>query len=233
METTLTTNLVIGLGQIGSAIQNILGADGHDIYKYAPRPKEQYDVLHICIPYTPAFESSVDVYRHTFNPKLIIIHSTVPVGTSNKLNAVHSPCRGIHPNLEEGIRTFTKFFGGKDAQIASEIFSKLGIPVQVTEDSDTTEALKLWDTTIYGWNIILQKEIKNYCDENKLDFNLIYTEANRTYNEGYEKLGHPEYKKYILKNYPGKIGGHCVIQNLPLLKGLVPETIQKYNAKLK
>lgn len=232
MEKPLTTNLVIGLGQIGTAIQKILGADGHDIYKHAPQPKSEYDVLHICIPYTQSFDSFVEVYKNTFKPKLVIIHSTVPIGTSKRLNAVHSPCRGIHPNLEQGIRTFTKFFGGKDAEVASEIFSQLGIPVQVTKDSDTTEALKLWDTTIYGWNIILEKEIHKFCKEKGLDFNVVYTQANTTYNEGYEKLGKPEYKKYILKHYNEKIGGHCVIPNLDLLDSFVSGVIKDYDARL-
>jgi len=33
--------------------------------------------------------------------------------------------------------------------------------------------LKLWETTQYGWFIILEKEIKKSCDKKGLDFNLI------------------------------------------------------------
>lgn len=232
MEKPLTTNLVIGLGQIGSAIQKILECDGFDISKESPLSLSAYDVIHVCIPYSESFIDSVKSYQMLFNPKLTIIHSTVPVGTSRKLGAVHSPCRGIHPNLEEGIRTFTKFFGGEQAPEAAAIFYSKEIPVHVTLSPENTEALKLWDTTIYGLNIVLEKEIYKYCKDNDVDFDIVYRLANETYNEGYQKLGHPQYVKYILKHSEGKIGGHCVIPNLPLLKGTIPEIIQKYNEKL-
>ena len=63
------------------------------------------------------------------------------------------------------------------------------------------------------------------------DFDLIYTHANESYNKGYEKLGHPEYKKYILKHVDGKIGGHCVLQNCPFLDSWISSLIQEENDK--
>jgi hypothetical protein len=229
MDGAIKSNLVIGLGQIGTAIKEILQCDGQD--------KEilfsgHYDVLHICIPALKNFVEVVEMYRELYTPNLIIVHSTVPIGTCKQLGAVHSPCRGIHPNLKEGIMTFVKYFGGEKAEEASQIFTEKGIKVKCIKDSNTVEALKLWDTTQYGWNIMLEKEIYKYCQENGLDFDLIYTDANKTYNEGYEELGHPEYKKYILKQVDGTVGGHCVLQNLPLLGGLIADTINEYNSKL-
>ncbi len=232
MEISGITNLVIGLGQIGSAIQTILGCEGYDPKNDTPLPDKQYDCIHICFPYSDKFLEHVNAYIKSTQAKLIIIHSTVPVGTSRELKAVHSPCRGIHPNLVEGIRTFVKFFGGERASVGAEIFEAQGVKTFTTDKQEETEALKLWDTTIYGWNIILEKEIRKYCIENDLDFDVVYTLANHTYNTGYESLGHPEYKKYILRHYEGKIGGHCVIQNLPLLKGFVADTINEYNSTL-
>jgi UDP-N-acetyl-D-mannosaminuronate dehydrogenase len=225
------TNIVIGLGQIGTAIKDILGCDGID--KDSVYIPQHYDVMHVCIPALDNFIDVVNVYKERFTPDLIIVHSTVPVGTCKKLGAVHSPCRGIHPVLKEGIMTFVKYFGGERAEEASEIFKEKGIKVKCCKDSNTIEALKLWDTTQYGLNIVLEKEIYKYCQENGLDFDLIYTDANTTYNSGYEELGHPEYKKYILKHKEGKIGGHCVLQNLPLLKGLIADFISDYNDKLR
>lgn len=221
--------IVIGLGEIGKAIQKILNCDGTDIQK---QEKQHYDVIHICFPYSDKFIEETKKYQELFTPNLIIIHSTVPVGTSTKLNAVHSPVRGKHPDLEGGIRTFVKYFGGEKSKEAAKIFYDLGIAVSDNHSAETTEAMKIWDTTQYGLNILMEKEIKNFCEKNNVDFNIVYTEANKTYNEGYEKLGNPEYKKFILKHHDGKIGGHCVISNLDFLDSNIASLIKKFNETL-
>ena len=228
-----TKHLVIGLGQIGSAIREILNADYIDLLADKSHFEERnYEVLHICFSYDKDFSEAVQKYQKRFSPAITIIHSTVPVETSEKLLAVHSPCRGIHPNLKEGILTFVKYFGGEKAEEAAGYFNDCGIKTHAHPSSRDTEAMKLWDTTIYGWNIILEKIIFSYCKENNLDFDLVYTKANESYNDGYEKLGHPEYKKYVLKHVDGKIGGHCVIDNLELLDSEAASIIKDYNEKL-
>lgn len=209
--------IVIGLGEVGTAIQNILGCAGYDSNDQHYPQVGQFDVLHICFPYAADFVESVRYYQETFKAKLVIVHSTVPLGTCDRHGWVHSPVRGVHPNLEEGIRTFVKFFGGKQALAAAGIFLAAGIKVQVCEFAKNTEALKLWDTTIYGLNIMIEKGIAAYCEREGLDFELVYTLANATYNEGYARLGMPQYSKYVLKRQPGPIGGHCVMPNAQLL----------------
>lgn len=228
----MAKHLVIGVGEIGTAIQKILKCDGYDPYKGLTEVEDSYDILHICAPYFEAFEAVIQNYEIRFNSNLTIIHGTMPIGTCERLGAVASPCRGVHPNLEEGIRTFVKFFGGKKAPQAAKIFEDLGIRVSIDEDSRTIEALKLWDTTIYGLNIILEKEIYRYCKENNLNFDKIYTESNLTYNSGYEALGKPQFKKYILKHSEGKIGGHCVVPNCNLLDSWVTDLIKEKNNKI-
>lgn len=229
------TQLVLGLGEIGSAIQKILNCDGYDKSKSCILTRSQYDVLHVCFPYFEKFEIEVLKYFETYDAQMIIIHSTVPIGTSESIGkiCVASPCRGVHPHLEKGIRTFVKFFGGFLAINAAEIFRNEGIACVTSEDSRSIEAMKLWDTTIYGWNIILEKEIHNFCSENKLDFDLVYTWANETYNEGYSKLGMPQFQKYILRHKDGPIGGHCVIPNLEMLDSRIAHLIKIRNELLK
>ncbi len=97
----------------------------------------------------------------------------------------------------------------------------------------TSEALKLWDTTQYGWMIVLNKEIKKWCDENGLDFEVIYTEANKSYNEGYQKLGRPEVMRPYLKYMSGKVGGHCIVPNCRLLNSEIAKFILKKNRSYK
>lgn len=217
MDTDGISNFVIGMGEVGGAIQAILECDYYDPKLNTIDRSKAYDVLHICFPYSEKFVEQVEEFQNIYCPELIVIHSTVPVGTSELCVAVHSPVRGKHPNLIGGVRTFVKFFGGQRAKEASAIFEARGIKCHITDKSETTEAMKLWDTTQYGVNIVLEKIIHKYCDENGLDFNVVYTLANKTYNDGYEELGNPEYKKYVLKHVDGVIGGHCVLQNLPLL----------------
>lgn len=225
-------HLVIGMGEIGTAMKTVLEkeycVEGRDIESDCV---EKFDVMHICFPYFIGFEKQTEEYKnlHLKENGLLIIHSTVPAGTSKACNAVHSPVRGIHPHLVNGILTFVKYFGGERAVEASVIFEKLGIKTKTTEKSETTEALKLWETTIYAWNVILEKEINRYCEKNGLDFNIIYKDANQSYNDGYEQLGRPEYKKYVLKHMDGPIGGHCLIPNAKLLDSWICDTILSKN----
>jgi UDP-N-acetyl-D-mannosaminuronate dehydrogenase len=225
-------HLVIGLGEIGTAIQNILQCDGYD-YIDKKMPDSEYDVIHICYPYFEDFRTETIFYKDCFKANLVIIHSTVPIGTTESLgdDYVVSPCRGVHPRLEEGIRTFVKYFGGKKAHEAAQIFGSLGMAIKThaTTDSRSIEALKLWDTTIYGWNIILEKEIHKFCKENNLDFDFVYTLANLSYNIGYRELKQNQYKKYILTHKDGPIGGHCIIPNCELLDSWVSDVIIEKN----
>lgn len=211
----LKKHLVIGMGEIGTGLSEVLRCDGIDINDQVPKA----DIIHICFPYSDQFIELVQKYQHDTEASLIIIHSTVPVGTTSKCGegAVHSPVRGKHPHLAEGIKTFVKFFGGGRAEEVAAYFSTLGVETVTTEKPENTEAMKLWDTEIYREAILLNKRIYQYCEENGLDFDIVYTLANKTYNDGYAKLGHPEFTKYVLKYIDGPIGGHCLEPNHKLL----------------
>lgn len=232
------THLVIGTGQIGTAIYRVLKMK-YDVDKFdikepnADIEGKKYQYLHICFPPSKEFIVQVNDYKKRFLKEggLVIIHSTTLIGTSNKLNAVHSPCRGKHPNLFESILKFVKYFGGERAEEAANLFKACSIKCKTTENSDNTEALKLWDTTQYGWNIILEKEIHKFCKDRNLDFDLIYKDANETYNQGYDKMKLPQFKKYILEHHDGKIGGHCVIPNCKILDSKIAKYILKKNNK--
>lgn len=209
--------IVIGLGEVGTAIKSITKADGMDLFKNCDNNGGPYEVMHVCIPWGKNFVRSVKNYAKMFSPNLVIIHSSVPVGTCDKYGWVHSPVRGVHPELEAGIRTFVKFFGGKDAKKAAHVFKRLGIKTKTTEFAKNTEAAKLWDTTQHGIAIMVEKNIFAYCKRKKLDFDTVYSQFNRTYNTGYQDLNMPEYARPVLKHMKGKIGGHCVIPNAKIL----------------
>jgi len=225
-------HLIIGKGEVGTALYNVLKKH----YEVKIRDKDDvlpgtFEILHICYPPVKNFVEITKNYIKQYKPKLVIIHSTVPVGYTEKISpiAVHSPIRGKHPHLEKGILTFVKYFGGKKAKEAAQYFSKIGIKTKTFKNSKTTELLKILDTTYYGWNIVFAKEVKRICDELKLDFDEVYTIPNIDYNEGYKKLGMPNVIRPVLKPMKGKIGGHCVIPNLYLFKDWLTDTIKQRN----
>lgn len=225
--------LVIGLGEVGNALETILKEKYTVSIIAKPGDKVQgtFDVLHICFSWSATFTQSAREYREQYLKPggLMIIHSTVPVGTSAACDAVHSPIRGVHPDLVSGIKMFVKYFGGPRAEEAANMFTALGIKTKTTPLAKNTEALKLWDTTYYAWNIVFMKELREWCEVQDIEFDLVYTDGNRTYNEGYTTVGKPEVVRPVLKYQPGKIGGHCLIPNCELLDGEIANFILRKN----
>jgi len=224
---------ILGMGEIGTSLYKII-REKYNVYgktrHFDNIGKKKIDILHIAIVYDDNFIKAVIKQARLLKPKIIIIDSTIPMGTTrkitkllrkNNIGVVHSFVKGVHPHLEEGIRTFTKYIGSCQPLVAKKVyryFKQLGLKPKIMKNPETTEAMKLWCTTQYGWFIILQKEIYKYCKKFKVDFNDIYTHHNQDYNEGYEKLGMGNVRRPILKQINGKISGHCVIPNCQILK---------------
>ena len=222
---------IVGHGQVGQAVAKLYSETDtskswfsfdkiliYDPYQDMMDDISNVDILNVCIPYTKDF---VSIVKDLPTPNwYTVIHSTVPVGTTEKFGHkfLHSPVRGVHPNLYEGLKTFVKFIGGDEqlAEAYSGHLKTLGIETHICKDAKTTELSKLADTTYYGLCIAFTSDIKKLCDEYDLDFMEVMTKYNNTYNEGYKKLGKPNVVRPVL--YPtDKIGGHCVIPNAKLL----------------
>ena len=214
--------LILGFGEVGQGVYEAF-KDYHDIDHFDLKKEGQviykdYDLLLICFPYCEKFIEWVIWYQERFvNTKATIIFSTVPIGTTRQIpNAVHCPIEGKHPNLAESIRKFDRYIGG-NVQLAVQFFFDAGFDLDRVEwfkDSETTELMKLQSTTNYGINIEYARELKKVCDKYKVPYEAI-KEYNRSYNKLYEGT---DYKRYILDPPKGKIGGHCILQNLPLFK---------------
>jgi UDP-N-acetyl-D-mannosaminuronate dehydrogenase len=134
---------------------------------------------------------------------------------------VHSPVRGVHPKLYEGIKTFVKYIGADSKQageMAKKHLKSLGIKADVFYPSKTTELAKILDTTYYGVCIAWHKEMKKICDKLGVNFEQAVTEFNKTYNEGYAKLGKKNVIRPVLFVDDKPIGGHCVIPNAKIIK---------------
>lgn len=213
---------ILGFGEVGQALAKFYKKP---LIKDLTRDDglSGVDILHISIPWNNNFIDTVRGEIKKVQPKLTIIHSTVPPGTTKKIGGmvVHSPIRGIHPQLHKGIKTFVKYIGADDkkaARMASDHLATLKIKTKTFFPSTTTEIGKLLDTSYYGLVIAWHGEKKRLCDKFGIKFDEAVTDFNHTYNAGYKKLGKHNVVRPVLTAPDGHIGGHCIIPNAKLLK---------------
>lgn len=218
----MPSNLVIGAGEVGTSLYGVLKDAYPETYIRDREPGEDdpetVDFLHICIPPFPGFQTVVMGYQLQYSPKVTVIHSSVPIGTSRSLNAVHSPIHGKHPDLRGGILTFTKYIGAErpeDAEAVAKLFLMARIPHQIVSNPETSEHSKLACTRKYGLDIVEMKEVERECEEYGTNFDEVYGWKHE-YNAGYAKLGMSHFTRPILKPMKGQIGGHCVLNNCQL-----------------
>jgi len=134
---------------------------------------------------------------------------------------VHSPVRGVHPHFYEGIKIFIKYMGADSKQAgekAKKHLGALGIKTKLVYPSITSELAKLFCTAYYGVCIAWHKEMKKMCNQFGVDFNEAVTDFNKTYNEGYSKLGKNNVVRPVLFVDDKPIGGHCIVPNAKILK---------------
>jgi len=212
---------IVGFGEIGKGISQLLN-------EYSISEKEwskggvDADIIHICIPWGDTFIETVGYLIRESKPICVIIHSTVKPGTTKqlqdsfpKIEVVHSPVIGVHPNLREGLKTFPKWIGfDKECIKSTNSLISMGIKPVPIKGSHITETLKVLSTTYYGVCIAFHQLAEDLlCD----DVNYL-GKWNEYYNEGYTTLGMPNVVRPILYPPGDKIGGHCVIPNAKIIK---------------
>jgi len=224
---------ILGFGEVGKAIAKFYGSAGSPQAKIKDLNRDDgltgVEILHICLPWSKNFVKIVKKEIKKIKPKLTIIHSTVAIGTTKKIisglprdyrGVVHSPIRGIHPELYQGIKTFVKYVGTdnkKAGRLAEKHLQGLGVKTKIFYPSLTTEIGKLLDTSYYGLCVAWHGEMKKICDKFGVDFEKAVTDFNKTYNEGYEKLGKPNVIRPVLYPPKGGIGGRCIVPNAKIL----------------
>ena len=231
---------ILGYGEVGQAIAKFYGSAGASTElsrMSSPQARikdltrddklEGVEILHICIPWGNKFVDIVKSEIRKIHPKLTIIHSTTAPGTTKEIAAefkgmvVHSPVRGIHPHLYEGIKTFVKYIGAENkraGQLAKRHLNSLGIKTKVFSPAVTTEIAKILDTSYYGVCIAWHGEMKEICNKYGINFEEAVTDFNKTYNQGYTKLGKKNVIRPVLYPPKGGIKGHCVCQNAEILQ---------------
>lgn len=230
------TSLVIGYGEIGKAVGAIVGE--HDFLDpvILHSTESEYDVIHICFPYSKGFTTYVSEYIKSYNPKHIAIWSTVPLGTTIRIpGAVHTPVEGKHPDLELSIRYMERWIGYNDKDeglFFNKYFQDLGLNTRMIRNSDFTEVLKLLSTTEYGINIEFARYKKHVADEIGMDYQLM-KDFNTEYNKLYRNLGlDKRFQKYVLDAPDGPKGGHCITPNAQLLNEQFPNEMVKIVGEL-
>ncbi len=240
--------LVIGLGEIGGTIFSVLKESqkfniyGIDLDKKkmqecgAAEPPSQVkkspinklDVLHICIP-VPNKNKFIEIskgYIEKYQPKLTIINSTVPIGTTLELYKqcggliADSPCRGVHKNKEYMKKEFsrwTKYVGGatpEAGKAAEEHFAVAGLKTKQLANCSDTEFAKLFETTYRTWMITFFQKMhrltRKYNTANP-DLNISFDET-VDFIEDTHRVRHD---RPVM--FPDVIGGHCLIPNSKLM----------------
>jgi len=225
--------LVVGLGDVGRPLLELLKESEHfavygfDINEEKMREVGQttvpskVDVMHVCIPCVSRgeFVNAVAGYVKRFKPRLVIVNSTVPAGTTMEVHkrcgclVAHSPVRGVHESLEHmkwELKRWTRYVGGADAEsveAARKHFEALGLKTKVLKSCTETELAKLFETTYRAWMIACFQEMHRISRHFGADFDGVVDFLEDTHRV---RLDRP-------LMFPDVIGGHCLIPNTKLL----------------
>jgi UDP-N-acetyl-D-mannosaminuronate dehydrogenase len=222
-EPSKARTLVVGIGEVGSALAAVLERKEpvlrHDLDRV--KIEEPIGTMHLCVPFQSPhqFETVALGYIDRFKPALTIINSTVLPGTTRSLarksqNPVaFSPVRGKHVRMEQDLLRYFKYVAAPDrlwAANAEVHFRAAGMKTRRMAEVESLELAKLAETTYFGVCIAFAQEMNRYAERVGGD----YSEA----VEFFDEVDFLPRQRY----FPGFIGGHCVIPNIKLLLQIAP-----------
>jgi len=236
--------LIAGAGLIGKTIgsfsekigEKVIYKDTENHFRIA-----DYEVMHVCFPYSKKFVSQVSTYINKFKPRLTIIHSTILPTTTSKIikltgsKVVFSPVIADHNIMSQGLKTFKKIIAHdndiESAKLAEKHLRKIGFKTIIFDDLTGVEAGKPLLTSHFGVNIAFMQLVEQIYT--KIGANVeTYNEIQKIYNDGYNEL-RPNVRLPIL--FSGAIGGTCVMQNikklLTMFRSDLLRAVQKSNKR--
>jgi UDP-glucose 6-dehydrogenase len=213
--------LIVGYGEVGKPLFEIIRGVYPEVDWLDVANKKvdmNPDIMHITFPeLTPAdFVSSSVQYIERFSPGLVLVESTVTLGTTlaihNKLEKktllCHSPVRGnMTDGMKKGLMQYTKFIGPTTPEAglhAKEYYESLGLKAQICSSPLETELGKLFETTYRGLMMSWFQEMHRICKRFEANYDQVVEFVGSTEREG--KQARPVF-------HPGFIGGHCIIPN--------------------
>src|SRR5262249_53103819 len=148
-------SLVVGLGEVGRPLLQIL-ARAHRVVGIDLPPQDITDpveLMHVCFPAEiPDFVGATKGYVERYRPQVVVIHSTVPVGTTAAVQervsvpVAHSPVRGKHARMVDDMIHYVKFVGAPDEATARNVAQHLeaaGFRTKSLSSPEATELAKL------------------------------------------------------------------------------------------
>jgi UDP-N-acetyl-D-mannosaminuronate dehydrogenase len=232
-EIAEATVLVIGLGEVGRPLFEVLGP-AHDVVArdLEDVPVDEVGILHICFPFGEAFVQSVCDYVASYQPSLVIVNSTVVPGTTRAIEdgsgvpTLYSPVRGKHVRMKDELLTYEKFLAGTSEValvVAERHFKEAGLVTHRMSSPEALELAKLLETSYFGLLIAWAQEMDRFASAVSAD-----------YGEILEFFGEVAFLPST-RFQPGFIGGHCVMPNLSLLEEIREspfiDAIRQSNAK--
>jgi UDP-N-acetyl-D-mannosaminuronate dehydrogenase len=234
--------VVIGLGEVGKPIYEILREGFPEVYGYDLDPSARVDELeniptgvdaiHIAYPFKELnnFVDSVVGYAYELRAGVVIVHSTVAPGTTRIIQSrttshvAYSPVRGKHPHLKDHLGFWPKWVSAvtKEAlEHAKRHLEQAGFKVKVAPDPESLELAKLWETVYRAAMIAYWQEAHRIARMFKADIGVVA----EFISEVHEVLrDRPVY-------YPDFIGGHCLIPNTQILHEIAGSDLLKFILK--
>ena len=233
---------IIGQGYVGTAIKlgfeqhyNVLTYDKFDLAKSTHSKisdlVEETKVIFVCVPtpmrkdgtcYTGIVEEVIREINETADDHIIVIKSTIPPGTTDRINkeythstVIFNPEFLTEENFLEDFRNQKRIILGGDRigtnklrQIYSKVFPKATI---VKTGSKTAEMVKYFTNTFLATKVSFANEMYSVCEQIGIDYDKVVEYA--TYDE---RLGKSHW------NVPGHdgdfgFGGHCFPKDLRAL----------------
>ena len=216
--------IVAGVGEVGRPLLRILSRtyECASIDVAPVQIERPCSVLHVCYPFQIRdFIGTTVAYIKKYQPSLTIIDSTLRVGTTRKVQervekpVVYSPVRGKHARMEQDMLSYRKFVAGFDprsTQFAAEHFARAGFAVATFPTPEVGELSKLVETTWLGILVGWAQEVERMaaeCGASYEDVNAFIKEINFL----------PSHV------FSGRIGGHCVMPNIAILRDRFPSKL--------
>jgi UDP-N-acetyl-D-mannosaminuronate dehydrogenase len=216
------TIAVAGLGQVGKPLAALLSGSydvaAFDVDHPSLGTLRPIEILHICYPFEIRdFLGTSAYYIAGLEPAVTVINSTVAVGTTRQLAelsgrpVVHSPVRGKHTRMLDGLSSYVKFIGALDQEsgtVVADHFTGAGLMTRLHIPPETTELAKLTETAYFALMIAWAQEVERFADRVHVDYEAV--------TSFYEEIGFFPPVKY----FPGVIGGHCVMPNIEILRSI-------------
>ena len=233
---------IIGQGYVGSAIK--LGFEDH--YKVLTYDKfdlaksthskisdlvEEAKVIFVCVPtpmrkdgtcYTGIVEEVIREINETANDHIIVIKSTIPPGTTDRINkeythstVIFNPEFLTEENFLDDFKNQKRIILGGDRkgtnklrQIYSKVFPQATI---VKTGSKTAEMVKYFTNTFLATKVSFANEIYQLCNKLNIDYDKVVEYATLDERLGKSHWGVP--------GHDGDLGygGHCFPKDLAAL----------------